>query len=71
MNDLHRLKAWATARSIYRQLYFSFNHPKNSFEPYFYDNTSIAFGQDSPLVFSDVGLLEINKTPFIIPRFCF
>ena len=58
MNDLHRLKAWATARSIYRAsciLGFE-STQKNSFEPYFYDNTSIAFGQDSPLVFSDVGL---------------
>lgn len=73
MIDLHRLKAWAIARSIYRAsciLGFE-SSKKNSLEPYFFDNISIAFGQDNPLVFSDIGLLEINKTPFIIPRVLF
>jgi hypothetical protein len=70
MIDFHRLKVWAIARSIYRAsciLGFE-STPKNSLEPYFYDNSSIAFGQNNPLVFSDITLLEINKTPFIIPR---
>lgn len=71
MIDLHRLKVWAIARSIYRaSCILGFESPrKNSLEPYFYDNSSIAFGQNNPLVFSDIGLLEINKTSFIIPHF--